>query len=209
MQWSFEVHVQDEWVSSSFPPFFFVPARARDASELTSPLLVCSSFAETSWENLPARIGTNRSSLSPSLSLASDLTSPSLFFPASPSVRQSVLRAFGVPDVPPKRPVVTYISRQGGRRSLRDEDHDALVAGLTAAGEKNNWEIVVARMQYMSKKEQVILSARTTVMIGVHGSEFWSSWALTIEVCGLGIGAGGRREEKRSGGRGGELIFTF
>ncbi|KAL7415081.1 hypothetical protein BDY24DRAFT_383652 [Mrakia frigida] len=94
--------------------------------------------------------------------------------PSSPNwyqpVRQSVLRAFGVPDVPPKRPVVTYISRQGGRRSLRDEDHDALVAGLTAAGEKNNWEIVVARMQYMSKKEQVILSARTTVMIGVHGN---------------------------------------
>lgn len=66
--------------------------------------------------------------------------------------------------------MITYISRQGGRRSLTDEDHDALVAALIAAGEENDWEVVVPRMQAMSKKEQVILAARTTIMIGVHGN---------------------------------------
>jgi len=145
---------------------------------------------ETSWENPQVPTGTSRSSFLPlafpSPSSFPILTSP--FFPSPPpslSVRHSVLKAFGVPDIPPKRPVVTYISRQGGRRSLRDEDHDALVAGLNAAGEEHGWEIVVARMQYMSKKEQVVLSARTTVMIGVHGSE---CWGFSLDLVGMFLG---------------------
>lgn len=84
------------------------------------------------------------------------------------SIRQAVLKAHGAVFSTSKKPVITYISRQGEGRSLRESDHKALVAGLETLKDKN--EVIIANMGSMSLKEQVLLAGRTTVMLGVHGN---------------------------------------
>ncbi|KII92478.1 hypothetical protein PLICRDRAFT_37249 [Plicaturopsis crispa FD-325 SS-3] len=75
--------------------------------------------------------------------------------------------------------VITYISRQGSRRRLREADHDLLVHELealvarknAAAGSKGRqWELNILEAQRMSKDEQVRAAARTTILLGVHGN---------------------------------------
>ncbi|TCD67077.1 hypothetical protein EIP91_000590 [Steccherinum ochraceum] len=69
-----------------------------------------------------------------------------------------------------QRIVVTYISRQGARRHLIDEDHKALVAALDEMCATRGWELNVVQAEKLSKDEQVSLMARTTILLGVHGN---------------------------------------
>ncbi|KAF8868856.1 hypothetical protein BD779DRAFT_1793224 [Infundibulicybe gibba] len=66
------------------------------------------------------------------------------------------------------KPVVTYISRQGGGRRLRDADHQGLVAALEELEAEGVCEVFVARMETMSIKEQVAAAARSTVSFSVR-----------------------------------------
>ncbi|EGN99971.1 hypothetical protein SERLA73DRAFT_53149 [Serpula lacrymans var. lacrymans S7.3] len=80
--------------------------------------------------------------------------------------------------------VVTYISRQSGRRHLIEEDHDGLVIALEELVERKNaersayegterprpWELNIIQAEKLSKDEQVRIAARTTVLLGVHGN---------------------------------------
>ncbi|THH27706.1 hypothetical protein EUX98_g6483 [Antrodiella citrinella] len=66
--------------------------------------------------------------------------------------------------------VVTYISRQGARRHLIDEDHAALVVALDEMCALGGWELNVVQAEKLSKEEQVTLMARTTILLGVHGN---------------------------------------
>lgn len=59
--------------------------------------------------------------------------------------------------------VVTYISRQGARRHLIDEDHDALVEALTDMCMRKGWELNVVQAERLTKDQQLQLAARTTV----------------------------------------------
>ncbi|WWC66282.1 uncharacterized protein I206_100183 [Kwoniella pini CBS 10737] len=69
------------------------------------------------------------------------------------------------------KPVITYVSRQEwGRRMLLKEGHDSLVKELKELEKKYNWEINIVSMDKLSRDEQIRLSARTTVMMGVHGN---------------------------------------
>ncbi|KZV67294.1 hypothetical protein PENSPDRAFT_635987 [Peniophora sp. CONT] len=69
------------------------------------------------------------------------------------------------------KPVVTYISRQGwGRRMLIQEDHERLVEELYKLRDMYGWEVNVVLMDKMSRAEQLRLSGRTTIMLGVHGN---------------------------------------
>ncbi|WVN85397.1 uncharacterized protein L203_100543 [Cryptococcus depauperatus CBS 7841] len=70
-----------------------------------------------------------------------------------------------------EKPVVTYVSRQGwGRRMLKKESHESLVKELHELERKYGWEINIVSMDKISRDEQIRLSARTTVMMGVHGN---------------------------------------
>ncbi|OCH86377.1 hypothetical protein OBBRIDRAFT_890539 [Obba rivulosa] len=66
--------------------------------------------------------------------------------------------------------VITYISRQGARRHLIDEDHAALVLALTDMCASKGWELNVVQAERLSKEQQLALAARTTIMLGVHGN---------------------------------------
>ncbi|WRT64161.1 uncharacterized protein IL334_001090 [Kwoniella shivajii] len=69
------------------------------------------------------------------------------------------------------KPVITYVSRQDwGRRMLLKEGHDSLVKELKELEKKYNWEVNIVSMDKLSRDEQIRLSARTTVMMGVHGN---------------------------------------
>ncbi|KAK0449277.1 hypothetical protein EV421DRAFT_2032523 [Armillaria borealis] len=68
-------------------------------------------------------------------------------------------------------PVITYISRQEwGRRMLIPEDHDRLVRELYKLRDEHGYEVNVVSMDKLSRKEQIRLAARTTIMMGVHGN---------------------------------------
>ncbi|KAK0201630.1 hypothetical protein DFS33DRAFT_1348883 [Desarmillaria ectypa] len=68
-------------------------------------------------------------------------------------------------------PVITYISRQEwGRRMLIPEDHDRLVRELYKLRDEYGYEVNVVSMDKLSRKEQIRLAARTTIMMGVHGN---------------------------------------
>lgn len=59
--------------------------------------------------------------------------------------------------------VITYISRQGGRRSLIPSDHDRLVAALDELAERRGWKFNHVKAQEMTKEQQLALVASTTV----------------------------------------------
>jgi len=59
--------------------------------------------------------------------------------------------------------VVTYISRQGGKRCLLESHHEQLVAELTALCQRRGWEFNNVRAQTLSQEEQLALAAKTTV----------------------------------------------
>ncbi|KAI6040256.1 hypothetical protein EDC04DRAFT_2997519 [Pisolithus marmoratus] len=71
---------------------------------------------------------------------------------------------------------ITYISRQGRRRSLIPEDHDRLVTELEALVARKNdakgkeWVLNVVKAETLTKDEQVRLASKTNVLLGVHGN---------------------------------------
>ncbi|KAF8889235.1 hypothetical protein CPB85DRAFT_1231542, partial [Mucidula mucida] len=90
-------------------------------------------------------------------------------------IRNNVVKAAGLDaDVgggTTGNPVITYISRQEwGRRMLIPEHHERLVAELFKLRDEFGWEVNVVSMDKLSRKEQIQLAARTTVMMGVHGN---------------------------------------
>ncbi len=65
---------------------------------------------------------------------------------------------------------IAYVSRQGGRRSLIQEDHERLVRELTSLVAKKRalnkpWALDVVEAQRMSKDEQVRLFSKATVCL--------------------------------------------
>lgn len=90
--------------------------------------------------------------------------------PSSPNWYQPIRRAvFSRLELPapgvalPVRPLVTYISRQGSRRSLADSSHDALLKELDRAWMEEGWDVEVVQMGKLSKRDQIALISRTTV----------------------------------------------
>lgn len=69
----------------------------------------------------------------------------------------------GPPQVVSGRPVVTYISRQGGGRLLVEKDHKAMVDALQALASEGICEFHIATMERLSLKAQLELVARSTV----------------------------------------------
>ncbi|KAJ7591330.1 hypothetical protein C8J56DRAFT_935237 [Mycena floridula] len=67
-------------------------------------------------------------------------------------------------------PIVTYISRQRGGRRLREEDHKRLVESLMELERDGICKVVVAPMEKMSLWRQVEISAKSTILVGVHGN---------------------------------------
>ncbi|RDB18385.1 EGF domain-specific O-linked N-acetylglucosamine transferase [Hypsizygus marmoreus] len=74
------------------------------------------------------------------------------------------------PEATSPKPIVTYISRQGAGRRLVAEDHEVLVKALRDLEAEGICEVVVAMMERMGLKEQIELTARSTVIVGVHGN---------------------------------------
>ncbi|KAN0134049.1 Protein of unknown function (DUF563) domain containing protein [Lactarius tabidus] len=66
--------------------------------------------------------------------------------------------------------VVTYITRQGVRRHLIEDDHEGLVRALVELCDRRGWELNVVPMERLSKEEQLAVIARTTFLVGVHGN---------------------------------------
>ncbi|KZV95099.1 hypothetical protein EXIGLDRAFT_610959 [Exidia glandulosa HHB12029] len=97
-------------------------------------------------------------------------------------MRRSVLKFAGVEDdimdlslrynsLEKPKPVISYISRQaGGRRMLIEKDHEGLVAAVQKMADQRGWEFNVVNAQHMTQEEQILMAARTTVMLGVHGN---------------------------------------
>ncbi|RDB18390.1 hypothetical protein Hypma_000336 [Hypsizygus marmoreus] len=86
-------------------------------------------------------------------------------------------------------PVVTYISRQGGGRRLREEDHEGLVRALKELEWTGICQVYVAVMEKMSLVQQVEVMAASTVVVGVHGNglthQLWmppSARSTVIEI---------------------------
>ena len=68
-------------------------------------------------------------------------------------------------------PVITYISRQEwGRRMLIPADHEKLVQELYKLRDKYGYEVNVVNLEKMSRVEQLLLAARTTVRLVIHVS---------------------------------------
>ncbi|KAF7289787.1 hypothetical protein MIND_01352900 [Mycena indigotica] len=61
-----------------------------------------------------------------------------------------------------KRPVVTYISRQGGGRRLNGTDHEALVAALHELESSGHCDVQVVQMEKMILKDQVDVMRNST-----------------------------------------------
>jgi len=58
--------------------------------------------------------------------------------------------------------------------------------------ERNGWVLEVPTMELMTKEEQFTLAGRTTVLVGVHGSEF----AVVVMVVVRGRRKRGREERR-------------
>lgn len=85
-------------------------------------------------------------------------------------VRANVIQASGLKENAgggtQNTPVITYISRQNwGRRMLIPADHDRLVKELYKLRDRHGYEVNVVEFDKMSRKEQIKLSARTTVIV--------------------------------------------
>lgn len=99
--------------------------------------------------------------------------------PSSPSwwspIRNNVVGFAGldpaVESATNKTPVITYISRQEwGRRMLIPADHEKLVQELYKLRDKYGYEVNVVNLEKMSRVEQLLLAARTTVRLVIYAS---------------------------------------
>ncbi|KAK2465103.1 hypothetical protein APHAL10511_002911 [Amanita phalloides] len=89
------------------------------------------------------------------------------------------------------KPLVTYVSRQGGAkfRKLANEYHESLVTSLKALESEGVIKFHEAHFERNTIREQVELAAKTTIMIGVHGNglthQLWmpsSPWSTVMEI---------------------------
>ena len=60
-------------------------------------------------------------------------------------------------------PMVTYISRQGGSRRLKTQDHEGLVEALTSLEREGLCKLNVVKMEQLGLKAQVEVAAKSTV----------------------------------------------
>jgi len=65
------------------------------------------------------------------------------------------------------KPVVTYISRQGGGRRLTDKDHEGLVEALRGLEKEGLCEVHIPVMERMSLQDQIALPAKSTVSLSL------------------------------------------
>ncbi|KAJ7129079.1 hypothetical protein C8R46DRAFT_1363306 [Mycena filopes] len=121
---------------------------------------------------------------------AMNVSAPTDFWaPVRTSLRRNTLGAVPLPENAIGRPLVTYISRQGGGRRLVQADHEALVAALRALEAEGVCEFQMAAMERISLREQIELVSRSTILVGVHGNglthQLWmppSPLSATIEI---------------------------
>lgn len=73
--------------------------------------------------------------------------------------------AHGILDDEYDLPVVTYISRQGAGRRLRDEDHLSLVEALTQLEAEGLCKFQMPMMERLPIREQMAIMATTTVAL--------------------------------------------
>lgn len=80
-------------------------------------------------------------------------------------VRKNVLEFAerGKLDTAGRRPVITYISRQGRGRALAQDDHLSLVDALEDLETRYGYEVHIVIMEELSKLDQIRLAGRTTV----------------------------------------------
>ncbi|KAJ7199384.1 hypothetical protein GGX14DRAFT_373172 [Mycena pura] len=84
-------------------------------------------------------------------------------------------------DVDEYFPTCTYISRQEGfDRRLSAADHDGLIAALRELHAERVCDVRVVVLERMTLREQIHLAARTTVLLGVHGSGLNRSLRRTV-----------------------------
>ncbi|PPQ78266.1 hypothetical protein CVT25_011725 [Psilocybe cyanescens] len=71
---------------------------------------------------------------------------------------------------PSTKPVVTYISRQDSARRLDEKDHEGLIDALRALEQQGICEFHVLEMERATLSEQIRLTAKSTILVGVHGT---------------------------------------
>ena len=78
--------------------------------------------------------------------------------------------------------VITYISRQGGRRCLAEDDHARLVTELSRLSKRRGWEFNHVKAQLLTQEEQFALAAKTTVSVAINREGTSSDPALQVLV---------------------------
>lgn len=105
------------------------------------------------------------------------------------TIRRRVLRFAGVPNatldysisdptlqkqlkINPTPPpvVISYLSRQGWRRRLIEEDHQLLLSSVKDLCESKGWEFILFHPEKYSLDEQLRIAARSTVRISSQNS---------------------------------------
>ena len=89
-------------------------------------------------------------------------------------IRQFQLSVYKALEIKPTpsysdRPVVFYVDRQNTQRRLVDSVHDQLLIELESL-KLEGWEVLVKRMEDIPFAEQVSISRRAHVILGVHGN---------------------------------------
>ena len=102
------------------------------------------------------------------ISSTMELSAPARFWDP---IRERIVGNLVGPDLPrPSKPVVTYITRQtpNRRRKLSDSSHESLLSALRELHREGVCEVQV--VEETEGVKLVELVARSTVIIGVHGS---------------------------------------
>lgn len=83
----------------------------------------------------------------------------------------SVYQALGIKPTPSysDRPLAFYVDRQNTARRLIDSVHDQLLIELESL-KLEGWDVLVKRMEDIPFAEQVSISRRAHVILGVHGN---------------------------------------
>ncbi|KJA21540.1 hypothetical protein HYPSUDRAFT_1088140 [Hypholoma sublateritium FD-334 SS-4] len=69
-----------------------------------------------------------------------------------------------------RAPIVTYISRHSGVKKINRESQEGLVKALTELEQEGVCELHVVAMEKTTFSEQLAIIAKTTIMIGIHGT---------------------------------------
>lgn len=69
------------------------------------------------------------------------------------------------PTAVSEKPIITYISRQGGARRLSSDDHESLINALKELESTGLCQVFVAEMEKMTLKQQIEVMAKSTVRV--------------------------------------------